>query len=67
MPRKAAMTSRAELKKARREDGLYAVVTCGNTAFKPWSHCKAHIPRKDWIARLAADRDDPGSTDPATR
>lgn len=52
------MTSREEFRKARREAGRCAVVTCGDKAFKPWSHCKGHIPDRDWIARLAADRDD---------
>lgn len=57
------MTSREELIRARREVGLCGVATCGNRAFKPWSHCKVHVPEKDWIARLAADRDDARPTD----
>ena len=60
------MTAREELKKARREIGLCAIVTCGNKAFSPWSHCKRHIPSKDWIARSAADRD-VGSTNTSAR
>ena len=56
------MTARKELKSARHEIGLCAIMTCGNKAFLPWGHCKKHIPDRNWIARLAADRNDTGPT-----
>jgi len=48
------MTSRSEMREAKRSAGICVEPTCGNKAQEPWEHCEKHIPKRAYIQQWDA-------------
>ena len=51
------MTSRSEMRDAKRSAGICVEPTCGNKAQKPWEHCTKHIPKTAHVQQWDAEQE----------